>query len=199
MARKPRHKKRLHRQRRTRKMFIVSTEGAVTEPEYFDLVKRLKTGTVVHVECLKSDHKSDPLQVLDRMKNRLKELELGTRDEAWLVVDRDNWTDKELTVLQTWSQHDSRRGLAVSNPSFEYWLLLHFEDTRVNNSRHCIECLRRHVPQYDKHISFGITRRMIAEAICRARKRDNLQSTDWPRTHGSTMYRLAEGILDQQI
>ena len=60
--------------------------------------------------------------------------------EAWLVVDKDQWTDDQLIKLLEWSQKADNYGFALSNPKFEYWLLLHFEDASgVKNSRDCVE------------------------------------------------------------
>jgi hypothetical protein len=42
---------------------------------------------------------------------------------------------------------------ALSNPKFEYWLLLHFNDgTGIASSRDCSDRLKRHLPGYDKGI-----------------------------------------------
>jgi len=43
-------------------------------------------------------------------------------------VDANSWPEDQLLELHGWSTEDSRYGLAVSNPKFEFWLLLHFED-----------------------------------------------------------------------
>ena len=193
MARK--RNPRPYRQRRSRKMFVISTEGAVTEPEYFDAVKRLKVGPVVNVKCLRSNHQSNPRQVLKRVRQYLQEVGLETTDEAWLVVDTDNWSATQLKPLYEWSQEDPRYGLAVSNPNIEYWLLLHFEDVRINSKRQCTERLRRHVHGYDKHIDFRITRAMVESAVTRAKQRDRSQSQGWPQTTGTTLYRLVKSIL----
>ena len=86
----------------------------------------------------------------------------------------------------------------VSNPKFEYWLLLHFEDgTRITSSRNCSERLKGYMPGYDKGIDpQKITRDMIDNAVKRARQRDNPPCIDWPRSIGvTTVYKLIENIL----
>nr|VFJ70099.1 MAG: RloB-like protein [Candidatus Kentron sp. FW] len=85
----------------------------------------------------------------------------------------------------------------MSNPQFEYWLLLHFEDgTGITNSRQCIDRLKRYLPGYDKGIDARkITREGIDGAIERARRRDNPPRADWPRDVGTTtVYRLVENL-----
>ena len=86
----------------------------------------------------------------------------------------------------------------LSNPKFEYWLLLHFEEgTGITSSRDCSDRLKRHLPAYDKGIDARtITPERIDEAIRRARRQDNPPCRDWPRAlGGTTVYRLVENIL----
>nr|VFK55087.1 MAG: RloB-like protein [Candidatus Kentron sp. TUN] len=130
------------------------------------------------------------------MRKYIEENSLKSSDEAWLVVDKDKWRDDQLIELHRWSQEADNYGLALSNPKFEYWLLLHFEEgTGVANSRDCTKRLQRHLPGYEKGIdSRKITREMISKAIERAKRRDTPPCTDWPRTTGTTVYKLVEHI-----
>ena len=84
----------------------------------------------------------------------------------------------------------------VSNPKFEYWLLLHFKDASgVTSSMDCSEKLRRHLPDYDKGIRpQQITKEQIGAAIKSAQTRDNPPCKDWPSTYGTTVYRLVGKI-----
>lgn len=183
-------------QRRYRKMFVLAVEGVKTEPQYFTLFNNQQT--VIWVHCLKGGQESSPPQVLKRMENHLKREALRSSDEAWLVVDRDQWTDQQLDQLYAWATQRANYGLALSNPKFEYWLLLHFDDgIGIRSAQDCTNRLRRHLPDYDKGISQRkITREQIGDAICRARQRDNPPCSDWPRALGSTtIYRLVERVL----
>lgn len=185
-------------ERRYRKLFIVATEGVKTEPQYFDMLNN--RSPVIHVVCLKSNP-SSPLHVLKRMKDRLKQEPLKNADEAWLVVDKDQWNDEQLAQLHAWSQDADNYGLALSNPKFEYWLLLHFEDgTNIGSPSACSARLKRHLPNYDKGLDHRkITHAMIEKAIRRAKGRDNPPCADWPRTFGSTtVYKLVENILRER-
>jgi len=96
MARKRRTFKRRVGKRLYRKLFVIATEGAKTEPQYFATLDN--RDSVIHVECLKSKHNSSPPQVLKRMQKRLKKEALRKSDEAWLVVDKDQWTDEQLAM-----------------------------------------------------------------------------------------------------
>jgi len=183
-------------EKRYRRLFVIATEGTKTEPEYFSMFNN--DNLIVKVQCLKGDGKSDPLHVLKRMKLYLKSSGLKISDEAWLVVDKDQWTDEQLKTLHHWSQEKENHGMALSNPLFEYWLLLHFEKGGgIASARTCIERLRQHLPDYDKGINRGkIKKEMIVEAVARAKEKDSPSCPDWPRDPGTTVYRLVEKILN---
>ncbi len=182
--------------RRYRKLFVIATEGRKTEPSYFGIFN--SENSTVRVTCLKSGHSSSPRQVLRKMKDSLKQKENQRfPDEAWLVVDRDQWTEEQLNELYDWAKSGKDRGFALSNPKFEYWLLLHFEDgNNIKSAQDCSNRLRRFLPDYDKKVdSHKITPESIDKAISRAKKRDD-PPVDWPRDPGgTTVYRLVENIL----
>lgn len=75
------------------RVFIISVEGIKTEPQYFAIFN--DRSTVVHTNCL-HDKKtsSSPLQALERMRSHLKLKKLRKGDEAWIVVDKDNWKEQ---------------------------------------------------------------------------------------------------------
>ena len=119
-------------------------------------------------------------------------------DEAWIVLDRDTWKEEDLDEAFRWSTTQDQFGTVVSNPNFEYWLLLHFEDG--NNVRSTTECRRRlfrHLPNYSKSLeNFPFSRpQLVHDAIERAQKRDSPPTQDWPRRFGSTtVYRLVRKL-----
>ena len=149
------------------------------------------------IHCLKGKG-SSPLQVLGRMKNYIKQEGLKVSDEAWLIVDKDQWSEADLNQLHAWAEERVNYGLAVSNPQFEYWLLLHFEDGHdIANAQDCMTRLKRHLPHYDKGVEVErVTAASIEAAVKRAEQRDNPPCKDWPRKPGSTtVYRLVRKIL----
>jgi hypothetical protein len=130
------------------------------------------------------------------MNEYIRDNRLKSTDEAWLVVDKDQWRDDQLSPLLQWSQQAANYGVAVSNPKFELWLLMHFEDaTGVATSRQCSERLKRHLPNYDKgRIDSGKLKPGIAAAINRAKQKDQPPCTGWPVSSGTTVYRLVEKL-----
>ncbi len=182
-------------QRRYKKMFIIAAEGAKTEPIYFGMFNDWQN--TIHVKPIKSKHKSAPKQVLARMKKHLAEEGLRKTDEAWLVVDTDQWSPQELDVLHAWSSSKTNYGLAVSNPKFEYWLLLHFEDGNgVSSSSQCTTRLKSHLPAFEKAcLGTAKLRSGVKQAIQRARTRDKPPCSKWPHITGTTVYKLVEKLV----
>jgi hypothetical protein len=185
-------------ERRYKKLFVISVEGANTEPQYFALFN--SSQSIVMVKCLqKKRTDSSPLQVLKTMKNHLRNEGLRKTDEAWLVVDKDEWKDEQLRVLVQWSKESDNHGFALSNPNFEYWLLLHFEEAKgVSNAQECLTRLKKHLPEYKKCIdSKRFTLERIQQAILRAKTRKaNRDDGLWPMA-STSVYKLVEKILKQ--
>lgn len=179
-----------------RKLFIIMTEGVHTEPNYFGLIHRQYNS--ISIQCLKGKH-SSPSYLLKQMKEFIKKEKLQKTDEAWLVIDKDEWTEEQLRELYEWSQGKENYGFALSNPHFEYWLLLHFENgDDIDNARRCIEHLKEYLPDYNKKctLKFPNFQENIMEAIQRAKIKDAPPCTDWPHKTGTTVYKLLEKIID---
>jgi len=186
-------------ERRYKKLFIISVEGSKTEPQYFSIFNQPQS--VVSIKCLKrSTTESSPIHVLKKMQAYLRKESLKKTDEAWIVVDKDDWTEDQLKELLLWTKKNKNHDFALSNPNFEYWLLLHFEEgKRIANSQECLARLRKHLPNYKKDIdSKKITLNHIIKAIARAKQRDINQSHDLLKPWNTTVYKLAENILNHR-
>ena len=109
-----------------------------------------------------------------------------------------NWTEDQLRELLQWAKKSENHGFALSNPNFEYWLLLHFEDGKgIANSQECLTRLKRHLPNYKKDIDAKkITLELIAKAITRAKQRDANRSNDLPQMWSTSVYKLVEKIIN---
>ena len=74
-------------------------------------------------------------------------------DSVWCVFDVDEHPKINDAVQQA---NDNQIHLAISNPAFELWLLLHFTDFAAGRDRAFIRGeLRKHVTDYDKHVDFA--------------------------------------------
>jgi RloB-like protein len=182
--------------RRYKRLFLIATEGNKTEPQYFAMLN--EEVVLVQVQVIKGQHDSSPKHVLNRMEEHLRRRRLLVGDEAWLVIDNDQWAQEQIGALHAWTQQHANRALAVSNPMFEFWLLMHFEDgAGASTPQDCKQRLKRYLPDYDKGIGHGqISIVQVQQAIARAKLRDQPPCADWPRMAGvSTVYRLVEKIL----
>ncbi|EFK05692.1 conserved hypothetical protein [delta proteobacterium NaphS2] len=132
---------------------------------------------------------------MKRAEGFVREKGLRKNDEVWLVIDRDLWTEEQLAKVFLGCK-SAGYNLAVSNPKFEYWLLLHFEDGRgVSCSRDCTERLLRFLPNFEKaHLEIQKLQTGIDDAIRRAEEKDMPPCEDWPRRNGSTAYRLVKKL-----
>ena len=179
--------------RRYRRLFVLATEGVRTEPEYFGLFNDLAD---THITIVQHGRASSPDHVLRAMRRHLKQAPLRDDDQAWIVIDIDAWTEEQLQAVHAWSVESERFGLAVSNPMFEYWLLLHFDDgDEVTSARECRDRLARHLPVGSRgglpieHLRGGVD-----GAVERASRRDCPPCPDWPRQVGTTVYRLVQAL-----
>lgn len=198
MAKKRRSFERLPGVRPYRRLFVVAVEGMKTEPDYFNILKTFQPKVEIRILCEKFH--TAPDKVLQRIQRFIKSNDLKPTDEAWVVVDKDQWPDEQLLKVFNWTTRKPNYGLALSNPKFEFWLLLHFEDGKgISTSQDCSTQLKRHLPHYDKGVDARkISLEHVREAIRRARMRDVPPCVDWPRSAGgTTVYRLIQKILDE--
>ena len=197
MPRKRRTFERPLGERRYKKLFVISVEGSKTEPQYFAIFNQ--PDSIVFVKCLKrKSTDSSPNKVLKRMEGYLRKESLKKTDEAWIVVDKDDWNEDQLRDLLQWvKKRVNNHKLALSNPNFEYWLLLHFEDGKgIASSQECLTRLKRHLPNYKKNIDGKkFTSGLITQAISRAKLRDVNRINDLPQKWSTDVYKLAERIL----
>lgn len=120
--------------------FLIVTEGTVTEPVYFDLLRSSLQLSTVTVKVIPGKH-SDPRYIIRSAADEVKVLarrvkrknvgvtELEKFDHVWAVIDTDVATQQDFwnDVLQ--NARALKVKLAHSTPCFEYWLLLHLNMT----------------------------------------------------------------------
>ncbi|NLB63066.1 MAG: RloB domain-containing protein [Fibrobacter sp.] len=178
--------------RRYKKLYLLATEGAKTEPQYFSMFNDERN--LLKVKCIKHGDASAPKKLLASLKKSLHEL--TNNDEAWIIVDKDNWNNEQLQLLYDWSCQKKRFGFALSNPMFEYWLLLHFENgNNIESKRECVQKLKKHLPNYAKgKLELNKILPGVSSAIERAKAKDSPPCQKWPTNTGTTVYRLVEKL-----
>jgi len=199
---------------RDAKLIVIAAEGTETEERYFE---DLAAGDAyrnrrVHVEILKRPTTaSSPDHIIEQLDAFRKEYKLKQADELWMVIDFDRWGNRKLSRISTQCMQKQYL-LAVSNPCFELWLLLHiksldeYTDTelkelaaneKVNRARTRLEIeLSRLLGGYDKsNLDSSRFIPFIEVAIGRAKALDILPQQRWPTQIGTRVYKLAESII----
>lgn len=133
-----------------RERLLIMCEGAETEPTYFDRFRTEKRLSTQLIQIVGGERGTNPKTIVENAKKRQKDArQEGLKfDRVWCVFDRNEHEHIEEAFNQARDNHFS---IAFSNPSFELWFLLHFEQQGAALSRkQACERLRKHVPRYDK-------------------------------------------------
>lgn len=189
---------------------LICCEGKITEPSYLNGLKRELRIRLVNVEVVPLG--ASPKTIVDYAVEKKVEAErLAGRkgdsnlsyDEVWCVFDVDSHPHIE-DAKQKASAHDIH--LAISNPCFEIWLLLHFQDQTAHIERHRAQTrCRAHMPRYDKEVPFDIVFPRYQMAFERAVRLNHWQAT---RDNGggnpsTSVYLLTERVMklggDEQL
>lgn len=168
-----------------RNIIHICTEGQETEKQYFKLLFNIARNECdiqpPTIKIVPHKHNS-PCRVLRAMRQYIKDNDINKKDELWIVIDRDEWDKDEIEKIKQWEKESSNYYFAISDPKFEYWLLLHFQDgNQVNDANHCDELLKNCYKEKDKDFDYkrnGKTipikfynSQMIRKAIERSEKR----------------------------
>lgn len=185
---------------------LILCEGTRTETGYFKALKTDRGLTSVVVRASRAGQPG-PRGLWERAQAELRE-DPGW-DEVYCVLDHDGRADevgdleRKLTALGQ-RHRSSRIEMVLSDPSFEYWLLLHFEFTdrpfaAAGKDRtacdEVIERLRRHLPEYRKNDPriFEQCRDRVDDAARNTQRPESSRSSGAPRTDvGRLVARLIE-------
>ena len=202
MARRPDDLRRRRPFTEPRPRVLVCCEGKVTEPSYFNGLKREGHNNLLHVEVKPAgvapktlaDYAVERKDEAERKARRQKDDNLRF-DEVWCVFDVDAHEHIPDARQQAAANHVN---LAISNPCFELWLLLHFQDQRPHIERDRVQsACRDHMPGYKKEVPFQLVFPHYQEAVERALALDNWQQEQGrPGGNPSTdVYRLTTRIM----
>ena len=201
------------------KLIIIAAEGEFTEKIYFEALRKHARNSRVHIKILERDeenrHNSSPEYVLGQLTQYKLENPIEQDDELWLVIDKDKWTAKSIRAVAQRCAQDSSYHLALSNPCFELWLILHIIDASLESDEEKVKMLknRKEKKNADPYLKrklralLGSYREsnydadqlvvQIAEAITRAETLDKNKKARWPQGLGTHVYKLAKSITNQ--
>jgi hypothetical protein len=182
---------------------LIVTEGEKTEPQYFDEVRKTLRIAAAHIAIADSRYGTQPRQVVDYAADQFGER--GKEfDAVFAVFDRDDhrtYHDALEACPRAKLRNDERRQITLhaipSNPCFELWLLLHYEDIQHLFHRDEIyRKLKQHIPDYEKGLvgTFERTQPAVPTAIARAKRLQERHSpehdTEGPYTNVDTVVAL---------
>jgi len=153
-----------------RKVFIF-TEDSVTEQRYFrEFIAFYKIPQArVRVIDRESTHSSPDSvigYVIDFQKTiRKNESDISAHYVYWLVIDTDRWgANLAKTVDDAYQRNFD---VAISNPCFEIWLLLHYQDADSVKDKESVLCSKR-----------AINRAIHANRVTGSNEKDYFTKTD---------------------
>lgn len=187
------------------RLYLVASEDTYAVKQYFDALKANEVidERKVEVRVLPSGTtgvlvQSNPASVLARLVGFAID-DPQPFDERWLCLDLDHWgTGRHAPNLARACKEALEAGcqLAISNPAFEVWLLLHFSDEPKATQAECEAAIRAVVGSYNKTRlqAERYTREAVDLAIARSRALDTDPTQRWPQQPGSHVYRLVERL-----
>ena len=187
------------RERRTRRESFRQPKRAIllycgaerTEPDYFEGFKVLLEGASVTIKVRAAG--TDPVRLI-RYAADYRDRKPGVFDEVWCVFDVDRFNVAK--AVSTAQALDIK--VAVSNPCFELWLLLHHADCRAHCGDYEAVALRlkKHVPSYDKTgLEFAAFAGGVHEAVRRAEALDP-SGADHLRNPSTSVWVLVKQLLE---
>jgi hypothetical protein len=134
-------------------------------------------------------------------KKREAESDAGKRkddnlryDEVWCVFDVDEHPDVPEAKQQAVANEIH---LAISNPCFELWLLLHFQAQTAHIARDHLQLhVRKNLPRYEKEVPYEMLEGNYEEALKRAQDLDLMHDRNGNTGGNSStgIYKLTERI-----
>lgn len=201
---------------RSSRLIIIAAEGECTEKIYFEALRSSVQNSRVHIKILdrsaEDRHNSSPEFVLNQLVQYENENQIADDDELWLVIDKDRWTIKAIKTVAQRCVQDSALHLALSNPCFELWLLLHRVDVEAETQEEKEKLLRNakegrsdtylkrkmreQLGSYsESNYAAGALVCNVNDAITRAESLDVHKGDRWPKGLGTRVYKLAQSIL----
>lgn len=192
-----------------------------TEPKYFENIRTsnlFNNSGQIEIVGLKKIRKpnmgNSPIDVKNLLITAKKEFNFKPTDEFWLIIDKDHWEDNQgidLDKLLEDCKHEKNFFLALSNPCFELWFVLHFKDVsslreeekkllRINNK---VNSKKNYIDQYlgkllgrgyNKNISADIVIPKTRHAIINGKKLDKKDPL-FKDSLGTGVYKLVEKLI----
>lgn len=204
MARPPQTLGRTPGKLRDARLFVVATEDTYAPRQYFGFFDHDRLIVrVLHTE----GGESSPLAVVARLKTFQDDYQLGDDDQLWALLDTDHWIEDShkrglVDAIRQAKQQEFR--VAMSNPCFDLWLLLHH--TEVPPGSVFPNCqavgieIRRLLGEFNKcnlkgeHYSSERVRLAMNQARALDKTHPSADPDFWPESTGSRVYLLLDEL-----
>jgi hypothetical protein len=182
-------------------MIVIASEDKYAVRQYFDFFQSTK----IQFRVLETDDgKSAPQHVMARLDAFMKEYEFGNGDEFWVVCDCDHWIESgHIHNLTAVVQQCRQKGImvALSNPCFELWLLLHFAEFPQDDQVTCSEIamrIRNAVGAYDKNKVYALPINNKNVHLAVQRSRNQPAGNVIPVRPHTAVHQIIQGLLARQ-
>lgn len=214
----PREREELFRQSNTiekEKIIVLAFEGNDTEQIYFEEFKDSEkfNDELIYLHLLKrpkENTNSAPNHVFKKLKKEAKdEYNFNENDELWMIIDTDRW--KNISEIIEECKKLKNMFVAVSNPCFEFWLLLHIKsiteysiaeldlilkNSKVSSKKNYIDVKLTEIlgsynksdPKPERFIPY------LRKAIDQAKELDS-ENEEYPKKIGSHVYKIIEKLI----
>lgn len=164
-----RQRKHLERKQNRRASYdrvLIVSEGSKTEPNYFREIRAAHRLHTANVEVQPSELGTSSIQVVQYARelfeqgDRHKHIQRRAFEQVYAVFDRDDHVSyfdalKLAESLDGKLRNDNKQPVIfkaiASVPSFELWLLLHYEDVQAPIHRdEVMQRLKQYIPGYEK-------------------------------------------------
>jgi len=140
--------------------FLIVVEGKATEPSYLGEVRIRLRRKSAQIVVYHGDH-TDPegivreaIQLRDKQAEKAKKSANEPFDQTWVVFDRERQNHPRREQLPRALKLAEKNGIrvALSVPTFEFWLLLHFDFTTAafDGCDAVRKALKKFIKDYEK-------------------------------------------------
>ena len=206
------------------KFYILAFEGTVTERKYFEDLRASEyfndSGLIETIPLRRGLRDGNsPVDVKALLSKTKREYNFRPTDEFWLIIDRDDWERIHKIDLNTVVEDRLRENnfhMALSNPCFEIWLILHlarisdftedvqqkiFENAPVSYKKNFIDVVLADLigdgRGYNKRPNPEVFLPRVYDAIAHAEEIADNESA-YPKGIGTDVYMLVKRITKQR-
>lgn len=183
-------------------IIVIASEDDKAVKQYFELFESVRVQfNVLNTE----DGRSSPQAVLERIDKFKEENQFGDGDEFWIVTDVDHWASPgHVKNLIDVLRKSKQKGVAValSNPCFDLWLLLHFLEFPAGHVGRCEDVgqlIRETVGFYNKLRVYELPFSMELVLLAINSARDNDPQGEILESNGTHVFRILEDMVKSDI